>query len=115
MSDPAEIRLSLHTFTEGDATVVKCTGKLTFGITDVLRKEVKPLLQPNQRVVLDLTDLTQVDSMGLGTLVSLYVTAKAVGCELKLIHLSPRIREIFGMTKLSALFEVYGENITKIP
>src|ERR1700684_432334 len=95
--DPAAVPLpplSLHTYVEGAATVVKCTGKLTAGLTGILRDEVKRLIPQSKKIVLDLTDLTQMDSMGLGTIVGLYVSAKASGSTLILIHLSPRVREL---------------------
>ena len=53
--------------------------------------------------------------MGLGAIVSLYASAKAAGCELKLINLSKRVREIFRVTNLLSVFEVYGEHIVKMP
>jgi anti-sigma B factor antagonist len=109
------IRLSLHSFTQEDATVVKCTGQLTAGITGVLYQEVKRLIPENSRIVLDLTDLTRMDSMGLGTIVSLYVSARASGCKLELINLSQRVRELLRITKVSSLFEVYGDHPVKLP
>ncbi len=112
---PDTIRLSLHSFTQEDATVVKCSGQLTAGITGVLHKEVKRLIPASSRIVLDLTDLTRMDSMGLGTIVSLYVSARTSGCKLELIHLSQRVRELFRITKVASLFEVYGDHPVKLP
>jgi anti-sigma B factor antagonist len=107
--------LTLQTFAQDNATVVKCSGKLVAGVTGILYDEVKPLIPRTKRIVLDLTDLTQMDSLGLGTIVGLYVSAKAAGCDLKLINLSKRVRELFSITNLLSLFEVYGEHPTKIP
>ena len=111
MSDPT---LCFETFTEGDATVVKCSGKLLAGGTSDLHAVVKRLIPRTNRIVLDLTDLTQMDSMGLGTVVSLYVSAKSAGCDMKLINLSKRVRDLFHITNLSSLFEVYGDHPTKM-
>jgi anti-sigma B factor antagonist len=58
----------------------------------------------NKRIVLDLTDLAFVDSMGLGTLVRLYVSARSAGSCLELINLGKQIREILGITNLLSLF-----------
>jgi|SRR5271168_2410954 len=112
--DPAP-PLSLRTYIEGDATVVQCTGKLTAGLTSVLRDEVKRLIPHSRKIILDLTLLTQMDSMGLGTIVGLYVSAKAAGCQLILINLSQRVRELFRITNVWSLLEVYGENIVRMP
>jgi anti-sigma B factor antagonist len=107
--------LSLRIYAQGDATVVECSGRLVSGGTDQLRSEVKGLFPHARRVILDLTNVTQMDSMGLGAVVSLYASAKAAGCDLKLINLSKRVREIFRVTNLLSVFEVYGEHIIKMP
>jgi anti-anti-sigma factor len=107
--------LSLHTFADGDATVVQCTGKLTAGLTSILRDEVKRLLPHSQKIVLDLTLLTQMDSLGLGTIVGLYVSAKASGRTLVLINLSPRVRQLFSITNVWSIFDEYAEHIIRTP
>jgi anti-sigma B factor antagonist len=95
--------------TGDDAIVVKCSGRLIAGTSEILRTEVKPLISQSKRIVLDLTDLTQLDSLGLGAIIGLYVSAKAAGCELKLINLRKRIREVFHIANLLPLFEYYGD------
>src|SRR5271154_1992755 len=92
--------LSLRTYVEGDATIVLCAGKLTAGLTGILRDEVKRLIPVSKKIVLDLTGLTQMDSLGLGTIVGLYVSAKASGTSLILINLSQRVRELFKITNV---------------
>jgi anti-sigma B factor antagonist len=114
-ADASGPRLILRTYVEGDATIVQCTGKLTSGLTGILRDEVKRLIPQSTKIVLDLTLLTQMDSMGLGTIVGLYVSAKSSGCTLILINLSQRVRELFRITNVWSLLEVYGENIIRMP
>jgi anti-anti-sigma factor len=113
--DAAVPPLSLRTYVEGDATIVQCTGKLTAGLTGILRDEVKRLIPHCKKIILDLTSLTQMDSMGLGTIMALYVSAKASGCTLILINLSPRVRDLFRITNVWSILEVYGENIIRMP
>jgi anti-sigma B factor antagonist len=113
--DATPSSLTLRSYIEGDATIVQCTGKLTAGLTGILRDEVKRLIPQSKKIVLDLTLLTQMDSMGLGTIVGLYVSAKAAGCTLILINLSQRVRELFRITNVWSLLEVYGENIIRLP
>lgn len=108
-------RLTLRTYTQGDTTVVQCTGKLSAGVTDILYAEVKGLIPHAKRIVLDLTDLTYMDSSGLGTIIGLYVSAKAAGCDLSPINLSKRIRELFSITNVLSLFEACAEYNVKIP
>ena len=80
------------------------------GVNDFLYTEVSQLIPNTKRIVLDLTDLTHMDSMGLGTLVRLYVSTKSAGCDLELINLGKRIRQLIGMTNLLSVFTVVGEN-----
>ena len=114
-ADAPAAPLILRTHVEGDATVVQCVGKLTAGLTATLRDEVKRLIPESKKIVLDLTDLVQMDSMGLGTIVSLYVSAKASGTKLILINLSPRVRDLFRITNVWSVLEVYGDNIIRMP
>jgi anti-anti-sigma factor len=114
-ADAAVPALSLRTYAEGDAMIVHCTGKLTAGHTGILRDEVKRLIPQSKKIVLDLTELTQMDSMGLGAILGLYVSAKASGSALILINLSPRIRDLFRITNVWSILEVYGENIIRMP
>ncbi len=114
-ADAAAPSLVLRTHDEGDATVVRCSGKLTAGLTGVLRDEVKRLIPQSKKIVLDLTELTQMDSLGLGTIVGLYVSAKAAGSTLILINLSQRVRDLFRITNVWSVLEVYGENIIRMP
>jgi anti-anti-sigma factor len=114
-ADAAVPALSLRTYVEGDATIVQCTGKLTAGLTGILRDEVKRLIPHSKKIILDLTNLTQMDSMGLGTIMALYVSAKTSGTALILINLSPRVRDLFRITNVWSILEVYGENIIRMP
>jgi anti-anti-sigma factor len=113
--DAAVPTLSLRTYVEGDATVVHCSGNLTAGFTYILRDEVKPLIPHCKKIILDLTELNKLDSMGLGSIVALYVSAKASGTALILINLSPKIRDIFRITNVWSILEVYGDNIMRMP
>jgi anti-sigma B factor antagonist len=91
-------------------TIVRCHGQLVSGLTDVLHSKVRPLIQPHKRIVLDLSDITWMDSMGLGTLVGLYTSAKASGCELQLLKIGKRVRELLGLTHLLDVFSIIGEH-----
>lgn len=105
--------LTLDSERKGDVVLVHCHGKLVSGVSDRLYTKVKELIPGSKRVVLDLTDLTHMDSMGLGTLVRLYVSAKSAGSCLELINFGPRIRQLLGMTNLlSVLTDMCEQGIT---
>ena len=94
---------------------VKCTGRLTSEWTPVPKDEVKALLPVAGTVVLDLTEVSYMDSSGLGAVVSLYVSGKRVGCELRLINFNQRVRELLGLTHLLSALEACGEYLIKLP
>jgi anti-anti-sigma factor len=50
-----------------------------------------------------------MDSMGLGTLMSLYTSARTAGCEMQLLNLGKRVRELLGLTNLLSVFTIIGE------
>jgi anti-anti-sigma factor len=80
--------------------VVHCTGKIRSDTTQQLKATVKPLLSESKSVVLDLTDVAYMDSSGLGTVVGLYISAKAARSQLTLINLNEHLKEIFSITRI---------------
>jgi anti-sigma B factor antagonist len=101
--------LALRVDRSGDQVVVQCSGRLVAGVNEYLDSEIRPLIPDSKRIVLDLTELTNMDSMGLGTIVRLYVSAKSAGCELRLIHIVPRIQKMLGVTQLLTVLASVGE------
>jgi anti-sigma B factor antagonist len=89
--------------------VVDCAGRLVFGEeTAVLREKVKSLISQDSRIVLNLADVTYIDSGGLGTLVALYTTARNAGGSIKLARLTKRVGDLLQVTKLLTVFEVFN-------
>jgi anti-sigma B factor antagonist len=84
---------------------VRCHGRLVSQTAGDLKDTVKPFIPQGGTIVVDLTDVSFMDSMGLGTLVGLKVSAINEGyCSLKLANLTPRIQELLRMTSLTNLF-----------
>lgn len=69
--------LTLEIESKGSTALVHCHGRLYAGACSALYAKVHPLIPDHKRIILDLTDLTSVDSMGMGILVRLYVSAKS--------------------------------------
>jgi len=116
MSDETKVsRLSVDIEREGDTAVVRCGGKLVAGVNDFLYTEVSGLIPGSKRIILDLTNLAYMDSMGLGTIIRLYVSAKSAGCGLELINIGERVKQLLGFTHLLSLFTVCGEHTIRIP
>jgi len=82
--------------------VVHCTGKINSDTIQQLKATVKPLFSESKIVLLDLTNVTYIDSSGLGAIVGLYFSAKAVNGRLT-INLNERLKESFSITRLGQL------------
>jgi anti-sigma B factor antagonist len=110
-----DVALMLRSDVTPESTVVHCSGRLISNTADALKSYVKPRIVSGGSIVLDLTDVTFMDSMGLGTIATLWVSSKNARCHLALINLSPRIRDLFTVTHLLSLFEACGESNARIP
>jgi len=91
-----------------NAVVAEVHGKLTFEHAPQLRNKVRTLILEEKRIVLDLKEVPLMDSSGLGTLVSLYVTARGRGCKLELMNLSGALRTLLSVANVLSLFEPAG-------
>jgi anti-sigma B factor antagonist len=90
--------------------VVDCSGRLVFGEESAsLRDTVKKLLAQSPRVVMSMREVNYIDSGGLGTLVSLFTTARNAGGAVKLASLSQRVGDLLQVTKLFTIFEVFDD------
>ncbi|HEX3967441.1 MAG TPA: STAS domain-containing protein [Edaphobacter sp.] len=107
---PARPHLSLDVELKGNVTIVRCHGQIVSEVSNVLYSKVRPMIPDTKRIVLDLSDVTRMDSMGLGTLVGLYTSARAAGCEMQLLNIGKRIRELLGLTNLLSVFTIIGEH-----
>jgi anti-anti-sigma factor len=96
-----------------DVVLVICHGRLVAGSEGILYTTVHEFIPTKKRIILDLADLQHTDSMGLGTLARLYVSAQSAGCSLELMHLSKQIRHLLGLTNLFDVFKVIGESGVK--
>ena len=105
---PSPYPFSLQLTTSNDVSVLKCTGCLTCETSEILRSQVKKLLPEHKNIELDLTDLHFIDSSGLGTLLSTYVSARTAGCEFRLVNPSPSVTSLLKLTHLASVLETYG-------
>jgi anti-anti-sigma factor len=81
----------------------------------VLRTEVIKLIKPGARIVLDLTHVTYCDSMGMGAIISLYVSSKSAGCQFQIINFSQALRKLFSMANVLSLFEPAADSTCRMP
>jgi anti-sigma B factor antagonist len=96
--------------TVGDVVVVDISGKITLGDGgDVaLRDKMRSLIhQGSKKVLLNLGDVSYVDSAGLGEIVNCYTTVTKNGGTLKLVAVTKRIKDLLSITKLLTVFECH--------
>ena len=95
----------------GDVTVIDVAGRITLGegsstLRDALRDLVK---QDRKKILLNLKDVTYIDSSGIGELVSAYTTITNQGGHLKLLGLTHRVKDLLQITKLYTVFDVHED------
>jgi anti-sigma B factor antagonist len=100
--------LTLKTREVSGVTILDLTGKITLGEGGkALRDEVRAHLAKGVRkMVLNLAEVSYIDSSGLGELVSAYTATKNLGGELKLMNLTHKVRDLLVITKLLTVFDV---------
>ena len=89
-------------------TVVDLSGRITLGEgSTVLREAVKDLLAKGQkRILLNLGDVTYIDSSGIGELVSAFTSVRNQGGDLKLLKLTKKVHDLLQITTLYTVFDV---------
>ena len=100
----------------GDVTILRLKGRLELDDGDViLRDHVNGLVaQGRVNVVLDMTDVTRMDSAGIGMLVGKYMTVKNRGGMLRLLHLTDRTSRLLHVTRLETVFEIFEDEAAVI-
>ena len=86
-------------------TIVRCHGRLASATSGDLKAVVKPLISNGGRIILDVSNISHLDSSGLGTLVGLKASAIKQGyCILELGNMTTRILELLRITNLTQMF-----------
>ena len=97
-------------------TIVDLSGRITLGEGSVvLRDTVKDLLGKGQKkILLNLGDVSYIDSSGIGELVSAFTSVRNQGGELKLLHLTKKVHDLLQITKLYTVFDVKDDEAAAI-
>ena len=96
-----------------DVTVIDLKGRITLGEETVgLRGILQPLLERGyRRIVLNLAEVSYIDSAGTGELIHAYRRARDCQGEIKLAHLCEKIQDLLQITKLYTVFDVYEDEV----
>ena len=93
----------------GDVTVLDLKGRLVFDEGDtVLREHINRLVeQGRMNILVNLNDVTYVDSCGIGVLVAKFVSLRRKGGDLRFVNVTPRSRRLLEITKLMDIFRIF--------
>ncbi len=110
--------MSLHA-THRDAgivTGVDLSGRIVLGDgSALLRKTIRGLLEDQRKLILlNLADVDYIDSSGIGELVSGFTAVKNKSGDLKLLHLTKKVRDLLQITKLYTVFDVFTDEGTAL-
>jgi len=97
--------LTIETERQPDKIIVHCAGKINLESWTLFSKTVRGLLAENKVIRVDLTNVTLVDSTGIGAFVSVWASAKGSGGDLKFCNPNKRVQDVVEITKLHDMFE----------
>ena len=108
--------MKLKTRQVDGVTILDCSGRITLGEGSVqLRDAVRDLLaKGSKQILLNLGEVTYIDSSGIGELVSAYTTVKNQGGELKLLNLTKKVHDLLQITKLYTVFDVKEDEASAV-
>src|SRR5262249_37140803 len=97
-------------------TILDLSGRITLGEGSVvLRDTIRDLINGgDKKILLNLGDVTYIDSSGIGELVSAYTTVRNQGGDLKLLNLTKKVHDLLQITKLYTVFDVKDDEATAI-
>jgi anti-anti-sigma factor len=101
--------MKVNTRQKGDVTILDLKGKITIGAGDIaLRNAVQEAINGGAKsVIVNMAEVTTIDSSGVGELVSAYTTATNRGAKVKLANLPAKVQDILHITQLITVFDVF--------
>lgn len=108
------MKMAVHE--KSGVSVVDISGKLTLGeSTNALRNKMNELAESgSDRILLNMADVTYIDSSGIGELVAAHATVANAGGDIKLLNLAKRVHDLLKITKLYTVFEVFEDEASAI-
>jgi anti-sigma B factor antagonist len=108
--------VNIKTRQVGDVTVMDASGRITLGEgASSFRETLRELVSKgNKKLLLNLADVSYIDSSGIGELVSGFTTVTNQSGQLKLLNLTKRVRDLLQITKLYTVFEVFDDETAAV-
>jgi anti-sigma B factor antagonist len=103
--------LNINERQAGDVTVLDMSGKITIGEGSVaLRSAIRKLIEEGKKkILLNLSQVSYVDSSGIGEFVASFTAIGREGGQLKLLNLTQKIQDLLAITKLLTVFDTYDD------
>jgi anti-sigma B factor antagonist len=97
-------------------TILDLSGRITLGEGSVtLRDAIRDLVaKGSKRILLNLGDVSYIDSSGIGEMVSAFTSVKNSGGELKLLNLTKKVQDLLQITKLYTVFDIWDSESSAI-
>jgi anti-sigma B factor antagonist len=110
------VSVKLNTRQVGDVSVVDVAGRITLGEgSSALRDEIRQMVGKGQKkILLNLGEVSYIDSSGIGELVSGFTTVTNQGGQLRLVNLTKRVKDLLQITKLYTVFEVHEDEAAAV-
>ncbi|MEO7143277.1 MAG: STAS domain-containing protein [Bryobacteraceae bacterium] len=108
--------VKLNTRQVGDVTVIDAAGRITLGEgASTFRDAIRDLVaKGHKKILLNLSDVSYIDSSGIGELVSGFTTVTNQHGQLKLVGLAKRVKDLLQITKLYTVFEVFEDEAAAV-
>jgi len=110
------VSVKLNVRQVGDVSVMDVAGRITLGEgSSAMRDSIRDLVSKNQKkILLNLGEVSYIDSSGIGELVSGFTTVTNSGGQLKLLGLNKRVKDLLQITKLYTVFDVHEDEAEAI-
>jgi anti-sigma B factor antagonist len=108
--------MKISTRSVDGVSILDCSGRITLGEGSItLRDTVRELLAKGQKkILLNLGDVSYIDSSGIGELVSAFTTVRNQAGELKLLNLTKKVHDLLQITKLYTVFDVKDDEASAV-
>lgn len=116
MQGKTPVKMQTSTRQIGDVVVVGVSGRITLGEGNVMLRDIVRELaeKENKKIILNLNEVTYIDSSGVGELVKTHTTIRNKGGELKLADLNKRVHDLLQMTRLVSVFDIEKDEASAI-
>ena len=94
-----------HTVSQSGSPTLLCRGRITLETAGQFRSEIQALAPKHKFLMADLSEIDFVDSEGLGSILGTYIFAQSFGCDLMLVNVNSRVKDLLNITRLESVFE----------